>query len=385
MADFENQDGESHRLSLRDSLMSAVEQHREESDDNANTATANVGTVQSTDEDSAAAAQRARDEAGRFKRTDGQAAATATTDKVGSAANAGSNGNSAPETISNPTPPPSSWKKDYHESFAKLDPTLQKYILQRETEFNTGVSTYRGEAESARTIKTALEPFLPNMQRYNVKPEDWIKTVGQVHETLLGGSPQQKLQTILGLARDYQVDLAPIRGQQASAEGEQQPGGQLNPEVAWLRDQVQQLSGQVNSFTQAQQKAQQDALLQQQTAVQTEIQQFSADTAKYPHFEALRETMAGLLQSGLAQDLSSAYDKAIRMNDDLWQAQQAQQTTQAEAERKRAAANVAASARQKVASVKSATPSSAAATASTAKDRRSQLAEAVSSVGGSRV
>lgn len=385
MADFENQDGESHRQGLREALMSAVELHREDSNDGENTAAASTKTAPAETGEAAAAAQRARDEIGRFAKpaTAQPIPAPAGTPAVATTGeNTGNNNPAIPASN-----PPSSWKKDYHESFAKLDPTLQKYILQRETEFNTGVSTYRAEAERAKSLHSALEPFMPNMQRYNVDPANWISTVGRVHETLLAGSPQQKLQTIMGLARDYGVDLSPLSAQQAQTENGQpaQGGDPLNPEVAWMREQIQQLSGQVNSFTQAQQKAQQDTLLQQQTAIQTEIQQFSADAQKYPHFEALRETMAGLLQSGLAQDLSSAYDKALRMNDDLWQAQQAQQTAQAEAERKRTAAAAAANARSKVVSVKSATPSSAAVTTSTAKDRRSQLTEAMASVNGGRV
>jgi len=38
-------------------------------------------------------------------------------------------------------PRPSSWKKDYEESWGKLDPTLQDYIAQREADFAKGVYT----------------------------------------------------------------------------------------------------------------------------------------------------------------------------------------------------------------------------------------------------
>jgi hypothetical protein len=382
MADFENQDGESQPLSIRDALRAAADEHRESG------AAGEQGSVTPAAvpaETEAQAAQRVRDEAGRFTKNEIQAPAQTVKPPIPG---------TAPNAVTSPAPegfaalsPPSSWKKDHHEAFNKLDQNLQRYILQRETEYNTGVSTYRAEAEKARALNGALEPFLPNMQRYNVNPADWIGTVGRVHEALLQGSPQQKLQTIAGLARDYGIDLSPLLGQ-AQPQGEgaaAQQSGQLNPEVAWLRDQVQQLSGQLNSFTQTQQQREQAAQRQQQEAIQSEIQQFAADAEKHPHFQALWQPMAQLLESGLAQDLQSAYDKALRMNDELWQASQAQQQQQTEAERQRTAAAAASIARGKTFSVKTATPSSGAVAASTNKDRRDLLREAMSSHAGGRV
>jgi hypothetical protein len=53
--------------------------------------------------------------------------------------------------------------------------------------------------------------------------------------------------------------------------------------------------------------------------------------------------MGQLLQSGVAADLQTAYDKAIRLHDDIWQQEQASQASsanrQAELQRKKAAAS----------------------------------------------
>ena len=46
--------------------------------------------------------------------------------------------------------------------------------------------------------------------------------------------------------------------------------------------------------------------------------------------------MAGLLQSGVAKDLKTAYEKAIRLHDDIWQQQQAD-AAKAEAAKRQAA------------------------------------------------
>jgi hypothetical protein len=101
-----------------------------------------------------------------------------------------------------------------------------------------------------------------------------------------------------------------------------------------------------------------------------EIGQFSQ---KAEHFEEARPAMIQLLQSGMATDLQDAYEKAIRLDPNLFDA--VQQSKQAEVDaHKRAAANKAAkSARAAAVSVKSSTPG--AATTTKAQDRRSLLAE----------
>jgi predicted metal-dependent TIM-barrel fold hydrolase len=112
-----------------------------------------------------------------------------------------------------------------------------------------------------------------------------------------------------------------------------------------------------------------------------EIQRFSSDADKHPHFEAVREQMAQLLENGLANDLETAYAKAVRLNDEVWQSEQnrllqsaTKQATQAQRVAKAKAAAV---------SPKSVTPNSQSGQGG-AKDRRSILAEQMGEL-GSRV
>ena len=73
--------------------------------------------------------------------------------------------------------------------------------------------------------------------------------------------------------------------------------------------------------------------------------------------------MALLLEAGKAQDLNGAYKLAVRMNDDLWQQEQAEKT-QAEANAKLEAQRHAAQvAKRNAFSPRSATPASASAPA----------------------
>lgn len=242
-----------------------------------------------------------------------------------------------PAPVAEPRKPPSSWKKDYWEAYQKLDPQLAEYINQREQQFASGVSTYREEAIKAKELNDALAPFMPEFAAHGVQPSQWIRNMGTAHQTLMRGSPEQKLQAFQKLAQDYGVPLHSIQS------------GQIDPVMQYvspLQEQVLQLRGQLTNWQQQQEQ-------QQQAAMLNEIETFKANA---PHFEEVRETMAGILQAGLAPDLKSAYDKAIRMNDDLWQAEQTRKAQEAEKQRQEAEAAKVARARANALSPRGSTP-----------------------------
>ena len=104
----------------------------------------------------------------------------------------------------------------------------------------------------------------------------------------------------------------------------------------------------------------------------SEIERFKGDVEKHPHFEAVREQMAQLLENGLAPDLETAYAKAVRLNDEVWQSEQdrlLEQTKQAAIK-----AQQVAKAKSVAVSPKSVTPSGKVLSAEK-KDRKSILAE----------
>jgi hypothetical protein len=325
------------QVTLRDQLASALE---------------NVEPIENTVQPAASEATadvRARDEAGRFARAEErrvEAARTAVTD---------------PAAATQPIEPqrPSTWKKEHWERFDKLDPETKSYILQRENEYKAGISTYRGEVESSKTLKQAIEPFMPSLQAHNIDPAQWIRNLGNAHQTLALGSPQAKYQVFMQLARDYGV---PLQGMQQG----QQP--QMDPNLQYV---VQNLQGLQQWRQQFETKQQQ----QEQQQINSTIQDFVADTAQHPHFEAVRETMAGLLQSGNAQNLQEAYEKAIWIDPDIRTqvlAAQQQQTQAATVGQKRAAV---AQARAKAISPRGVTPGVSTTTANGKKGLRDQIAE----------
>lgn len=306
-------------------------------------------------------AARARDEKGRFAPKDSATQAPAQT---GTAALPAA---STPAVAEPRAKRPDSWKKDYWDHWEKLDPKVAEYIAQREKEYQGGVSTYRAEAERSRELQEAVAPFLPKLQEHGLQVGNWIRSLGQAHETLALGSPQDKMAMFQRLAQEYKL---PARLAVQDANGQWQLAGQYQ--------QVPPPQQDVSALVKAQ---------FQEHLTQQEIQNLQSDTAKYPHFEEVRQTMAGLLQSGLAQDLPTAYEAALKLpqHSDL-AASDALQRTEADARRKaEEAAAVASRARAKTISTKSATPSATAGNSDGKKDRRAIISEQLDAVLGGRV
>ena len=168
-------------------------------------------------------------------------------------------------------------------------------------------------------------------------------------------TPQEKRQYFARLAQSYGVNLNEM--------GNDLPQQAVDPTIYALQNELNNVRGEVMGWKQQQEQQQNQALL-------GEINNFSQ---KAEHFEEARPAMIQLLQSGMATDLDDAYEKAIRLSPELFDAVQSGQQAQADAT-KRAAANTAAKrARAAAVSVKGSTPGTV--TNTKAQDRRSLLAE----------
>jgi hypothetical protein len=104
-----------------------------------------------------------------------------------------------------------------------------------------------------------------------------------------------------------------------------------------------------------------------------EIEKYRSDVEKYPHFDVVREEMAQLLELGKAQDLETAYKKAVRMNDDVWALEQ--ERLLKDAKQSAVKAQQVAKAKAAAVSPKSVTPSGKVAEPGDKKDRRSLIAD----------
>ena len=112
---------------------------------------------------------------------------------------------------------PTTWKKDLLPLWDKIAKGEQltpeesrkhlEYLNQRENEFKKGVSVYKAEAERAKALEEAINPFVPELQAQGIHPAAWINNLGRAHMVLTKAPYEQKVQMFHRLAQDYGVNL----------------------------------------------------------------------------------------------------------------------------------------------------------------------------------
>jgi len=247
--------------------------------------------------------------------------------------------------------PPASWKKDYHEAWTTADPKLKEYAWKREEEMKAGVQPLLSKAQFADQMQQAIEPYMQNIRGLGIEAPQAVKALMEADNVLRHGSPQQKQAYFAQLAQQYGINMGDVQIQPT------------DPNFYAIQNELAQVRGEVLNWKQQQENAQNEALL-------SEINQFQS---KAEYFEEARPTMIQLLNSGVAKDLDDAYQKAIRLDNDLFTKHQQASQGAADAAKREASNRAAKAAKAAAVSVKSSTPG--AATSTKAQDRRSLLAE----------
>lgn len=192
--------------------------------------------------------------------------------------------------------PWSSWKKEAAEIMRTLPEDAQKYIIERQDQFHKGIEGYREAANFAKSIDKAINPYKDYLGQLGVAPDVAFSNLLRTEKTLRTGSAQEKAELFQKLAHDYGIDMGQLASIPFDAER-----SRMKSELAYYQEQLKAS----NDFRQSQEDAQYHSL----------INDFGQ---QHEHFEAVREDMALLLESGKAQTLEDAYAKALRLNDELY-------------------------------------------------------------------
>ena len=264
-----------------------------------------------------------------------------------------------------PVTRPSTWKKEYVQIWDKMEAGEQiskedftkfaEYANQRESEYKKGVSTYKAEADRAKAYEEAVAPYANDLQRRGIKPEQYISNLARADQILTHAPMQQKVQIFQRLAQEYGVQL--------NGSGEMQ---QFDPYTQQLMNQLNMVNQEVSSIKGRFAQEENQRLM-------SEIERVRSDVEKFPHFDVVREEMAQLLELGKAQDLETAYKKAVRMNDDVWALEQDRLLK--DARQSTIKAQQVAKAKAAAVSPKSTTPSGKVSNPEDKKDRRSLISE----------
>jgi hypothetical protein len=232
---------------------------------------------------------------------------------------------------------PSSWKKDHEANWKGLPEQVRAEVHRREQDFLNGIKEYKEPAAFGKALAADLMPHLDTFRKLNTTPQAVVKEVMGTWSTLVNGSPDQKRQALLQVAANYGIELA--AGAAPSPQNGAHPpanGIDFSPvlqRVASLEQTLQAQRAETERF--------------EQERVDAEIAAFGNDP-KHEHFASVKAEMGRLIQSGSAQTLQDAYDKAIwalpetrsKLLEKEAQALSKRQADEAAAARKAAAANV---------------------------------------------
>ena len=191
---------------------------------------------------------------------------------------------------------PESWSAAAKDTFHSLPRLAQDEILRRESDMQRGLQQ---RAEQINALEPLARAIAPYAQKYAIRGIPLAQRAEQLFaiEDYLDRDP---LGALAFVARSYGVDLrqyATAMQQQVQQNQSQDPH-------------VNQLTQRLDAYERREQQAQQAYQQAEMGRIQSEVDAFRADTAAHPHFEAVRPTMAQLMERGICATLQDAYEQA---------------------------------------------------------------------------
>lgn len=197
--------------------------------------------------------------------------------------------------------PPRTWRPEAAAVWAQIPSAAQAEILKREQDIFKGIETYREAAEFGAPLKQVMDPYLPVLQQYGIKPESQVADMMQAHYTLAFGTQQQKAALIQQVIKDYGVDVAGLNFQADPNKSEY-----VDPQVAALRQQLEEVQSKLSQNDRQAMEAKRQEITRHVTA-------FAADP-KNVYFEELANDIAHLLKTGAEPTVEKAYEAAMWRN-----------------------------------------------------------------------
>lgn len=196
---------------------------------------------------------------------------------------------------------PKTWSKEALAEWATLPPRAQQEILKREEDFLRGITQYKERAETGDRFSKVVEPYSPILQAENIDPVQMFQSFAANHYILSRGTEAQKLELAANMIAGYGIDFNNL----ANFIGDRilEPA---DPRVATLEQEIAALKQGQATITEREKAAQVQQL-------GSEIETFAADPA-HPFFAELVDDIAKLFETGQANTLAEAYEKAVYLN-----------------------------------------------------------------------
>jgi hypothetical protein len=260
--------------------------------------------------DTRTAAERARDEKGRFAKGGEQPKAEARpaepkpTDPAKPAAPVEAKPLEPKPEAGPPVKAPQSWKPQAREAFAKAPPEVQQEVMRREAEIARALQEAAPVRQFAQQVQQSLAPYEGIARASGMDAMTWAGQALQTFAGLHQGTPQYRAEIIAKAINAYGIDVdavnAVMQGQapQAHAAPQQPP-----QDVSRL---VQQ------EFQRVAQEAQQQRATSAWEQFQASAPEFLDDVKDDMRFILEREGAANRNMT-----YQQAYDRAVKLNEDV--------------------------------------------------------------------
>lgn len=190
--------------------------------------------------------------------------------------------------------PPNTWTKDTAALFATLPEPVKQEIHKREADFHKGIGQYKDAAAFGHSLFEDLSPHFEVMRQMGGTPKEVVREAIGAWRTLATGTPDQKRDTLLQLARGYGINLS----EQTDARYREPSAA---PELAPVLQRIAQLEGTIEQSQRAREEAEHAERVSQ-------AQKFLSDPTR-EHMEAVFDDVVALVRAGRTPE--QAYEQAI--------------------------------------------------------------------------
>lgn len=197
---------------------------------------------------------------------------------------------------------PDTWKQEVRQHWDTLPDAVKDEILRREADIVNGFTQNKQDLDYAQTMRGVMQPYEPILAQYGIRPEAQVAALMNSHYTLVFGTPEQKMQLVEKIIRDYQI---PLQLDDAAPEGEESSLF-TDPAVKGLREKLGAVESTLSQMTT-------ERVNEYRQAVHSQVEAFAKDPAN-KYFDEVANEMSSLIRAGMAKGVADAYQQAIYLN-----------------------------------------------------------------------
>lgn len=208
--------------------------------------------------------------------------------------------------------PPQAWKASAKGHWTAIPPAAREEIARRENNINRVLGETAQVRHFSNQFQEMVRPFEARIRSLNVTPLTAVHELLKADHLLSTAPATTKARLMAQLVQQYGVDIKELdnalAGQPVGDPVESKVDNLLQQRLAPVQQFIQQQAAQSAAQAQLQQQA-------ETAAAANVVHSMATNAQKYPHFMAVKDTMADLVEMaarhGVALSPDQAYSRAV--------------------------------------------------------------------------